>query len=713
MYMTLQLPRVAALAVALVVSTAAMVRAEGQAVSPDKEARLVAVLQSEAPKADKALACKLLAIDGSSVAVPELAKLLPDEQLSSWARIALEAIPAPEADEALRQATESVQGRLLVGVINSIGVRRDAQAVDVLAKRLHDSDSAVGSAAAVALGHIGGADAAKTLRSSLTIEPMAVRSAVAEGCILCAEQLNSSGNATAAIELYDAVRQGDLPQPRILEATRGAILARGDEGVSLLIDSLLSTDKHVMRMGLTTAREVRGSKVDQALAGELAKATPERAALIVIAMADRPETVVLPAIVKAAGSGENEVRLAAIDALGRVGDASCLDVLLKSAADANAELAQAARESLAELPGEKVDAQIVASLAKAQGNEYPLLIGLVGQRRLQATPALLKALEHKDQTVRAAALAALGETVAQGDLNVLIAQAITPAHADDAEVARRALKAASVRMPDRETCGAELAAAFDKATETSTRISLLEILGAVGGANSLKCVGAAAKSDQPDLQDVSSRLLGGWTTEDAAPVLLDLATTGPNDKLRTRALRGYLRIARQFVLPEEQKLEMCRQAFAAAQQNAERKLVLEVLQRNPSPEALQMAIKAMEVADLKNDASTSVLMIAHDLGAKGIDVRELLTSAGFKAVKLEIVKAEYGVDSTQKDVTAVLRKLITDLPLIDLPSGYNKSFGGDPAPSKVKQLRVQYRIDGKPGEAVFAENAPIILPIPE
>ncbi len=453
--------------------------------------------------------------------------------------------------------------------------------------------------------------------------------------------------------------------------------------------------------------------MDQALAGELAKASPERAALIVIAMADRPGTVVLPAIVKAAASGENEVRIAAIDALGRVGDASCVEVLLKSAVDANAELAQAAKESLAELPGEKVDAQIVASLAKAQGNEYPLLIGLVGQRRLQATPALLKALGHKEQAVRAAALAALGETVSQGDLNVLIAQAITPAHADDAEVARSALKAASVRMPDREACGAELAAAFDQATSTPTKVSLLEILGAVGGANSLKCVGAAAKSEQAELQDVSSRLLGGWTTEDAAPVLLDLATTGPNDKLRTRALRGYLRIARQFVLPPEQKLEMCRQAFAAAQQNAERKLVLEVLQRNPSPEALQMAIKAMDVPDLKNDASTSVLMIAHDLGAKGVDVRELLSAAGFKAVKLEIVKAEYGVDSTQKDVTAVLRKLITDLPLIDLPSGYNKSFGGDPAPSKVKQLRVQYRIDGKPGEAAFAENAPIILPLPE
>ena len=37
--------------------------------------------------AKKAIACKQLAIHGTKQAVPELAKLLHDEQLASWARI--------------------------------------------------------------------------------------------------------------------------------------------------------------------------------------------------------------------------------------------------------------------------------------------------------------------------------------------------------------------------------------------------------------------------------------------------------------------------------------------------------------------------------------------------------------------------------------------------------------------------------------------------
>jgi hypothetical protein len=54
------------------------------------------------------------------------------------------------------------------------------------------------------------------------------------------------------------------------------------------------------------------------------------------------------------------------------------------------------------------------------------------------------------------------------------------------------------------------------------------------------------------------------------------------------------------------------------------------------------------------------------------------------------------------------------MPLITLPSPtYSASFGGDPAPGTAKQLKVQYRINGKAGEASFAENSVIVLPMPK
>src|SRR6266550_8515739 len=120
----------------------------------EKERELIAVLNSKAPPEEKAITCKRLAIYGAEQAVPALAPLLLDKDLASWARIALEAIPGPAADAALRAALPKLQGRLLVGTINSIGVRRDANAMSALIGKLKDKDTQVASAAAIALGKI-------------------------------------------------------------------------------------------------------------------------------------------------------------------------------------------------------------------------------------------------------------------------------------------------------------------------------------------------------------------------------------------------------------------------------------------------------------------------------------------------------------------------------------------------------------------------------
>jgi hypothetical protein len=54
------------------------------------------------------------------------------------------------------------------------------------------------------------------------------------------------------------------------------------------------------------------------------------------------------------------------------------------------------------------------------------------------------------------------------------------------------------------------------------------------------------------------------------------------------------------------------------------------------------------------------------------------------------------------------------MPLVVLASpNYNEAFGGDPAPNVPKQLKIQYKIDGKPGEVTLSENATILLPMPK
>jgi HEAT repeat protein len=712
--------------VVLLLATVATVEAGGwnmeggRAPSPKKEQELIAVLRADTPKAKKADACKDLSVYGSQKAVPDLAKLLADEQLASWARIALEAIPGPASDAALRKAVASLKGQLLVGAINSIGVRRDTMAAEPLAAKLQDPDAAVASAAAVALGRIGNSDAASALQKSLASAPAKVRSAVAEGLVLCAERSLKEARADDAVALYDAVRKADVPKQRLLEATRGAILARKDQGIPLLLEQLKSPDKKMFQMALSTAREFPGGQIDRALAEEIAQATPDRAALVIGAMADRKDTVVLSALLKAAERGPQPVRLAAIGAMGRAGNDSCVDLLLHIALDPDAELAKAAKSALIDLPGQAVDPDIVTRLRGAQGKVYPLLIELVGERRIKAVEDLVKALESSDDAVRVVALKSLGTTVPANQLSVLITLVVSPKHEEDVAEAERALKAACVRMPDREACAKELGAAMERAPGP-TKIALLKILGAVGGTEALASLGAAAKSSDSELQDASSRLLGEWMTADAAPVLLDLAKTAPGEKYRVRALRGYIRIARQFVMSDQQRCEMCQFAMAAATQPAEQKLVLDVLKlkKYESLATLQLAAKfTRDFPKLNHEASQAALFIARDLGDEKHsgtvdEVKDIVSHARLEKVKLEIVSAQYGAAGKDKDVTKTLQKLATDQQLISLPSpSYTAAFGGDPALGTPKQLRVSYRINGKADDSIFGENALIILPMP-
>jgi hypothetical protein len=268
-------------------------------------------------------------------------------------------------------------------------------------------------------------------------------------------------------------------------------------------------------------------------------------------------------------------------------------------------------------------------------------------------------------------------------------------------------------MPDRESCAAELIAAM-RGAPVSTRSTLLEILGEMGGAKALASIGAAVKGTDPELQDTGSRVLGEWMTLDAAPVLLDLAKTAPSDKYQVRALRGYIRLSRQFVMPDQERAEMCQNAMSVSSRVAEQQLVLTVLQRYPSPDTLKVAIAARQVPALKDDATRVVLAMIQKLGDKAGDSRELLAKIGMEPVKVEIIKAEYGAGAQQKDVTESLQRQVRDMPLITLPkASYSASFGGDPVPGTPKQLKVQYRINGKSGEASFAEDAVVMLPMPK
>lgn len=169
------------------------------------ESAALAVLASEAGIHEKARACQQLAVVGSPAAVPALAALLDHEHLADYARSGLEAIQDPAAGEALRTAMPRLKGRMLAGVVNSLGVRRDTVAVPALQKLALDPTSGVASEALASLGMIGTSEAAKTLHKTITDGLADLRIPATHAALTAAAQLAKDGNPAAALLLLDCV----------------------------------------------------------------------------------------------------------------------------------------------------------------------------------------------------------------------------------------------------------------------------------------------------------------------------------------------------------------------------------------------------------------------------------------------------------------------------------------------------------------------------
>jgi HEAT repeat protein len=622
----------------VVASTAVTGQTSDSQSSKEQEAKLIGVLQSDAPRAEKAITCKRLAIYGSKDAVPAIAPLLADQELSSWARIALEAIPGPEADAALRDAAGRVQGRLLVGVINSIGVRRDAQAVGPLAAKLKDADADVASAAAVALGRIGSEQASKVLEGSLAGAPDKVRPAVAEGCILCAERCLAEQKSAEAVRIYDAVRQANVPEQRVLEATRGAILARQSTGVPLLVEQLRSPSKGRFAIGLRTARELRGQDVTEALAAEMEKLNADRQPLLLLAIADRNDAAALPAVLKAAKGGSPKLRTVAVGVLAHLGNASSVPVLLDAAIADDAQLAQTAKTTLGKLPGTDVDAALAARLPQAKGKSRQVLIELAGQRQIdEALPAIVESVGDADAAVRGAAVQAIG--VIGGDKQAADLVTLLQKTQDSKERADIEKALLGVSGCGGQKCVPHLLPLMQSG-DSALRMIGVHSLAVAGGPDALAAVKAAVNDKDESVQDDAVRTLSTWPNNwpgDAgvAEPLLTLAKSGKKTSHQVLGLRGYLQYVQgDKKLADADKVAKVKELLPLAGRPEEKRLAIAVLGTVPVSGSLELLTALAADPALAEEAYSAIVSLT------GRDTQSLSKEQRRSAIQMVIEKSK-------------------------------------------------------------------------
>lgn len=726
------------------------------------EPTLIAVIKIEADTEDiryiKMLAAKRLAIYGTKASIPALVPMLANRDMGMYARYAMEPMPDPAVDEAFREALKTLKGGPLVGVLTSIGVRKDKEAVPLLAPLLESDEPEVVKATYGAYGYIGTVECAEVLKNSLKTLKPEYGKALCDAAFDCAEELYANDQNELALSMYDAVLASDAAEFLKEAAIYRRILALKENGKPDFLKYLHSEDIALFQAALKTVRELPDSdsfKIAQTVAAELEKLAPERRGPAIEAIADRKDAASKDIAFAAASAAKTPeiVRVSAMRALGSIGGTRVIPSLLAAAVenDGKSDIAKAAFESLTRLSGKGVDEEIAAELTGGDVDFNATTINLAKERRIaEVSPLLKKELEKQNSNLRAAAISAIGETGTLSDLAWVVEMMPAGRNAEEKAAFGVSLNAIVARMPEKESVQSVLAIA--KASKSQdTKVAALDLLRTIGNLDALKATSAVATGNDAELQDEATKILGRWPPGEAslnmelADTIVWLAKDRNLARFRNRLVSAYIRLPRQFDYPEDERIRMIKQGFDLATRDEDRKLIFAIFERYPSAKMLEAAMSYTSNPSFKEDACAAAVATANlfkfksgvtveamekviattsnadlkakaqavidkNLGAEDIEIADALRKLREDEpnIKIELVSAKYGAGDVQADVLAKLKTKFNGTRLIPVGS-YNGLFG-DPANGVVKKLTVTYKIDGKEKTAEFAENASVMLP---
>jgi len=576
-----------------------------------EEKELIAILQSSAGATEKCAACQQLRIYGTAQSVPALAALLREERVGHAARHALEGIPSPEAGAALRKALATTSGLTKAGIVNSLGWRRDTASVPLLVPLISDTDTAIATAAASALGRIGSDKAVAVLKGARENLNHAIRRAVLEALLRCAEDLLSTGNYVGAAALYGDLFHANVPPTIRTAAWRGLVLSDDNQRPELVVKALIGNDEQLRLVALKLVREIKDEQLVKACLQQW-NSLPALAQLAVLDAHLQFGTEALATVRTASKSPHMVVRVAAWQALADLSDTSMIPALASAAAEGEPAERDAARDTLARVHGPGVREALLVYLKQAEARKKAELLLAMGKRGdTAAAPMLLQYANASEETIRLAALESLRRLAVTDTLLPLLDLIVTSKSASDRKAVLRALYAVCQASLDKDRTSRQVIAASNR-LPASERRYVLPLLLELATPSALTEILKSAQHSDAQLVRESIRLLTQWPDAAPAEKLFEMARTNSDPSLRTLALRGGINVVGREPDPFT-RLVLIREALSLASRTEEKKLVLSQLSRIPRAEALEMSLRYLDDPDLINEAGFAAVSIAESL----------------------------------------------------------------------------------------------------
>ncbi|HUU36974.1 MAG TPA: HEAT repeat domain-containing protein [Candidatus Desulfaltia sp.] len=590
----------------------------------DSEERLLEFLDRSNNSGAKLAVCRQLRLIGSEKSVPTLEKLLLQDETSDMARYVLEKIPGPAADKALLDALNKAQDEVKLGIISSLGERKTPGAVKALALLLNDQETAIASASATSLGKIGGREAAAALAGAFDKAQESLKTDIASPLLRCAEEFLASRDYNSADGIFGKILN---PQPPLLPvvlrqaALKGRIMAaEREEAARMIIDTLArgSQEMHEPAIGLVP---IVFKESEIAPISDLLVKIPEAGQVQFLAvLVNYPKEAVQAAVLSAAKSPSPAVRIAALKALAKVGDAATVRFLVERAAGSRGEEQLAARAGLGTLPGKDIDKTVLFGLAGFPGESAKNeLIRAVGERRITAGKNHLMTLAGSGSLQNSLeAVKALKAVASPTDIPALLDILLEMSDETAQEEMENTIAALARKVSDpysRALAVEGLLAPLPNSkvlpvTDVKKRCLLYRTLGKIGDDSSLTLLRTALQEENAAIQDAVIRALADWPSATPREDVLAIAQRSKDLTHQVLALRGYVRmIGLEKYQSPAAAVQSLMIALNLAPRPEEIKLVLGTLPDFACPDALALAESLLSVERVQAEAEAAVTRI--------------------------------------------------------------------------------------------------------
>ncbi len=578
------------------------------------ETTMIAVLgdATSTPEA-KEYACRILRVIGTDASVPAVAPLLTDEKLSHYARFALQGNTSSAAGDALRAALEKVSGPLKVGMINSLGVRRDEKSVALIAPFASDANADTATAAMDALGRIASKDAAKALQAAKPADALLRNKN--NSLVECADRLANEGDKSTAKEIFAGLADNGSSPLLKLSGVRGLTKVSPDEGAKKVLDLLSGSDADLQAGAAQLVGELPSASDAEAAAMKISSLPPALQAAVITGLSRRTDKAGAKEISAMLASNDATVKQAAIEAIGIVGSAGDVPALLKIAAGSD-DFGKAAVAALGVLHGTEVSKEIAkataAGLPAAQRAQAAEILG--ARQAKSEVETLITLLDDKEDSVRAAAAKSLRSIAGAKEIKPLVARLAATTDAASANRLQQILMGAADRSGDTSSIAKELMPAL-KGTDAAKE-AVLPIFARVGGSAALAAVREQINAGGPLHKD-AVRALADWRNDDALEPLIEVAKADKDDSAKILALRGYIRIvADKKERNVKDAAALIGKALDAASRDEERTAALGGLGAVSGVEPVKIAATYLDKPALAAAAANAIAQSAKDLNPK-------------------------------------------------------------------------------------------------